>query len=262
MIRQKMARLLCLAACLALISRPVAFIAGGTAPSQSAARRPRTAVSAHWMDHLKWGGSTPSFDVIEKAKAFAAVKTSDEAGAFYSDDYIFRGSIIGPITHQDVADTQTRFNVQDAYPDLDRGVFGFTVDPENPYRCFFFERWTGTHTGEIRIGGSVIEPTGNRVETPLHMTSVTFNPEGKIAYQSISPPVDRFEGNTKGAGAVFGLLVGAGVPAGSPSVGEPLLILQQKFAQAAGFLGKQWSEEEDIPSWWKSSARGADPNDM
>merc|ERR1711879_598618 len=134
--------------------------------------------------------------------------------------------------------------------------------PQNPYRCFFFERWTGTHTGEINLGPMTIPPTGNRIETPIHVTSITWNPQGKIVYQAISPPVDRFEGNTKGGGAVFGLLVGAGVDTGSPSVGNPFLMLQQKLVQALGFLGKQWSDDAEIPAWWKSTAKGADPNDM
>jgi len=215
------------------------------------------------MDHLRFGDSLPSFDVLERTMEYASLKTNEAMAGYYADDYIFRGSIIGPITNQDVIDTQSGFNVADAYPDLDRGLFGFQVDPNNPYRCFFFERWTGTHTGVIKLGPLITIPaTNRRIETPLHITSITWNPEGKIAYQSISPPVDRFEGNTKGAGAVFGLLVGAGVDSGPASVGLPTLMLQQKLVQATGLFGKQWSDEEQIPKWWKSSARGADPNDL
>jgi hypothetical protein len=154
------------------------------------------------------------------------------------------------------------FNIPGAYPDLDRGIFGFTLDPDNPYRCFFFERWTATNTGEIKLGPLTLPPTGRKVEIPLHVTSITWNPEGKIIYTSISPPVDRFEGNTKGAGATIGLLVGAGVNSGPPSVGLPTLMLQQKVVQLLGIFGKQWSDEADVPQWWKSKARGADPNDM
>ena len=188
--------------------------------------------------------------------------TDEEAIAYYADDYVFRGSIIGPISGQEVADTQKGFKIDTAYPDLDRGIFGFTIDPQTPYRCLFFERWTATNTGEAKIGPRTLPPTGNRVETPLHVSSITWNPEGKINYNSISPPVDRFEGNTKGAGAVFGLLVGAGIDSGPASVGLPTLMLQQKIVQKLGFLGKQWSDEADVPAWWKSKARGADPNDI
>jgi hypothetical protein len=74
--------------------------------------------------------------------------------------------------------------------------------------------------------------------------------------------VDRFEGNTKGGGAVFGLLNGAGIDNGPASVGLPTLMLQQKLVQASGLVGKQWSNEDRIPRWWKSAARGADPNDI
>ena len=84
--------------------------------------------------------------------------------------------------------------------------------------------------------------------------------DGKIVYQAISPPVDRFEGNTKGAGAIFGLLNGAGIDQGTPAVGSPWLMLQQRLAN--GRLGKLWSDEDRIPAWWRSAARGADPNDI
>ena len=35
-------------------------------------------VRAHWMDHLKFAGSTPTFDVLEKTKEYAACKTAEE----------------------------------------------------------------------------------------------------------------------------------------------------------------------------------------
>ena len=119
-------------------------------------------------------------------------------------------------------------------------------------------------TGEIKIGSLIsLPPTKKRVETPIHITSVTFNPEGKVVYESISPPVDRFKGNTKGSGAVFGLLAGAGLqlPAG---VGGTALMLQQRLNTdvLSGIFGKTWSSEDDVPKWWKSKAKGADPNDI
>ena len=132
-------------------------------------------------------------------------------------------------TLTEVAATQKGFNLLGAYPDIDRGIFGLTIDPKNPYRCFFFERWTGTNTGSIKIGSLLtLPPTGKSVETPIHISSIVWNPEGKIVYESISPPVDRFEGNTKGSGAVFGLLAGAGLQLPA-AVGDGALMLQQRL---------------------------------
>ena len=220
----------------------------------------------HWMDHLKFGGTTPSFDVLERTKEYVAatMKEQQASASFHADDYIFRGSVVGPITGRDVAETQKSFNLLGAYPDIDRGIFGYHIDPENPYRCFFMERWTGTNTGEIKIGSLVtLPPTGKRVETPIHVSSVVWTPEGKICYESISPPVDRFEGNTQGAGAVFGLLAGAGLQLPA-NVGDAALMLQQRLNTdlLRGIFGKTWSSDAEVPSWWKSKARGADPNDI
>ena len=134
----------------------------------------------------------------------------------------------------------------------------------NPFRCFFFERWTGTMTGSIKIGSLLtLPPTQRRVETPIHVTSVVWNPQGKVVYETISPPVDRFEGNTKGAGAVFGLLAGAGLELPT-AVGDGALMLQQRLNTdlLRGIFGKTWSNEEEVPTWWKSRAKGADPTDI
>ena len=166
------------------------------------------------------------------------------------------------MTGIDVRETQEGFNLLGAYPDIDRGIFGYTIDPQNPYRCFFFERWTGTMTGSIKIGSLVtLPPTQKRIETPIHVTSVVWNPEGKVVYEGISPPTDRFEGSTKGLGAVYGLLFGAGL-APPAQVGDLSLMLQQRLVTDVLGVGRAWSKDEDLPSWWKSQAKGADPTDL
>ena len=224
-----------------------------------------TASSEHWMDVLKFDGA-PSFDVLEKTQEYIAATAASTQAApeFHAGDYVFRGSIVGPITAKDVAATQKGFNLLGAYPDIDRGIFGLTIDPKNPYRCFFFERWTGTNTGSIKIGSLLtLPPTGKSVETPIHISSIVWNPEGKIVYESISPPVDRFEGNTKGSGAVFGLLAGAGLQLPA-AVGDGALMLQQRLNTdlLSGIFGRTWSRDAEVPAWWKSKAKGADPNDI
>jgi hypothetical protein len=74
--------------------------------------------------------------------------------------------------------------------------------------------------------------------------------------------LDHFKGNTKRAGAIYGLLSGAEVDMGNASVGDVKLRLQQRLINAIGSFGSPWSKDADIPSWWKSKAKGADPNDM
>lgn len=220
-----------------------------------------TVLHAHWMEFLKYD-KDPKFDVIEKTKEFNSQMTHEDVAPYFADDYVFRGPVIGPITANDVAEAQKGFNVQNAYPNLKREVFGHTIDPENPYKCLFFERWSGVNSESIKLGPMSLPATGEIVELPTHVSSVHWNPEGKITYLALSPPLDRFEGNTKGVGAVLGLLVGAGVNQGNAQVGDGIFIAKQNFVQSLKFLGKQWSNEDDIPSWWKSKARGAGETDL
>mmetsp|Transcript_5020 Transcript_5020/g.14253 ORF Transcript_5020/g.14253 Transcript_5020/m.14253 type:complete len:284 (-) Transcript_5020:17-868(-) len=207
-------------------------------------------------------GEQPAFDVLAKTIAFATTYDDETRNQMYATDYVFRGSIIGPITRQDVTDTQDGFQIRDAYPNIDTRPFGFTVDPDNPFRCYYFERWEGTNTGDLQVGPLKMKATDNDVKLPTHIMSLHYNREGLVRYACLSSPLDRFEGNTRGAGAVFGLLVGGGLQSGNANVGDPLLRLQQRLTHAIGSFGRNWSLEVDIPRWFASKARGADPTDM
>jgi hypothetical protein len=232
-----------------------------SAASSYAGPPPSTVNTESWLDVLTYD-TPPSFDVLAKTIEFATSKSYEERNEYLSEDYVFRGPIIGPITFQDVKDTQQGFNIQDAFPNLETRPFGFTIDPDNAYRCYWFERWEGTNTNGVKLGPLDLPATNNDVKLPTHIMSVNWTPEGKIKYSCLSSPLDRFEGTTKGAGAIFGLLVGAGLDSGNASVGDGMLRFQQRLFHVIGGFGRNWSLEEDIPKWWKSKARGADPNDM
>lgn len=222
---------------------------------------PSQITTESWLDILEYE-EPPTFNVLSKTIEFATTKSYEERNSYLSEDYVFRGPIIGPITFADVQNTQQGFNIQDAFPNLETRPFGFSIDPDNPYRCYYFERWEGTNTNNVKIGPIDLPATNNDVKLPTHIMSVHWTPDQKIKYTCLSSPLDRFEGNTKGAGAIFGLLVGAGLDSGNASVGNGFLRFQQRLFHAIGGFGRNWSLEEDIPSWWKSKARGADPNDV
>ena len=222
----------------------------------------------HFLDYLKFDGTTPSFDVIEKTKAYTSeagyrsFSLKDIPTDYYDhDQYLFRGPIVGPIIRQELVDTNTLFGLSQSFPDLDRQAFGFCVDPENPYRCLYFERWTATHTGDVNYSVLTAPATGRSSVSPVFPFSVVWTPDGNIIYEHLSTAVDRFEGNTMGKVAVFGLLESAGISLGN-SVGDPVLSLLQKFNRFVNGPAQVFSRDEDIPNWWKSRARGADPNDM
>ena len=106
--------------------------------------------------------------------------------------------------------------------------------------------------------------TGRQSTSPAFPFSVVWDPDGRVIFEHLGPAVDRFEGNTKGKVAVFGLLDTAGLPL-DVSVGNPLLIFAQKvnaFLDFDGTSAKAYSKPEDVPSWWKSEAVGGEVNDV
>jgi len=221
-----------------------------------------TTTQEHWMDFLKFPESgPPDFDVVEKTKEFSKSMTYEDAEAYYDQDYVFRGSIIGPITAEDIRETLKRFNVMGAYPDLHMEQFGFTLDPDNPYRCYFFERWVGTNTESLQLGPITLPATHKKAVIPTHIMSVNWTPKGKIIYHCLSAPLDRFEGNTMGQGAVVGLLQNGGLALPVSSVGNPILIANQKYI-APLIQGKTFSNDIDVPTWWKSTSKAGETNDM
>ena len=98
------------------------------------------------------------------------------------------------------------------------------------------------------------------ISTPTHKATTTRS----WLFLGCLETMDRFEGNTKGKVAVFGLLDTAGLPL-DVSVGNPVLVFAQKvnaFLDFDGTSAKAYSKPEDVPSWWKSEAVGGEANDV
>ena len=104
--------------------------------------------------------------------------------------------MIGPIVRADLAGSQKGLGLTLAFPNLSVDSFGYTLDPENPYRCLYFQRWRAKHEGDLNVNGQVFPATETEVETPLSVFSVSWTPEAKIIYEGVGAVVDRFEGNT------------------------------------------------------------------
>lgn len=222
-----------------------------------------------FLDVLKWDGAQPDFDVLERFKQYASepgyisFRLRDIPDDYYSSDYVFRGPVVGPLSRKDLLETNKNFELDKSFPDLERQAFGFSVDPENPFRVLCFERWKGTHTGEFAPNGLGLElpATGNRMVTPVMPFSVWFDKEGKIIYETLAAAVDRFEGNTKGKVAVAGITETAGLPFNT-SIGDPVVRVVQKINRFFNVPVHSFSKAEDVPSWWKSKSVGNDPNDV
>jgi len=181
-----------------------------------------------------------------------------------ADDFCFRGPVIGPLNKHDYIEVLEYFGIYKALPDINPNCFGYSIDPENPLRTWFFVRATGTYQNPIGGPvGSLIAPKGQNYRGSPEAWSLTFNKDLQVRLITAGYVADRFDetSTTDGAGLSFGILksLGLSLPAG---VGDARLRLIQGFAsllQGTNLLPKPVSEESKIPSWWKSSKSGADP---
>jgi len=228
--------------------------------------QPKTAVKdvrskMPMFEYLKFD-KTPKFNVLAKTEEYVATQTvGNMSEDWYADDYVLRGPVIGPINRKDLATSQKGLDIVNAFPDIKIDSFGFTIDPENPYRCYYMQRWRATHTVDMDAYGTIYPATNTEMETPVSTFSVVWNPEGKIVYEQVGAVVDRLEGNTQGKAAVFGLLHTAGLKL-SASPGDSFFAFIQRIGHFVGGQGRSWSEEEELPSWWTDSSRGADATEQ
>jgi len=194
-----------------------------------------------------------------------------------SDDFIFRGPIIGPLTKVDYTEVLEYFRVYEAFPDIKPNCFGFTIDPLNPMKVRFFVQATGTYQRPLggfmgKFAATVSPPDGRNYRGSTEAWSITFNDLERMQVKCITAGyvVDRFEETdddlsttttTGGKGLSFGILHTIGIPLPT-TPGAPSLRLTQwvtnKFSSGPNaFFPKAFSNT--IPKWWKDARRGADP---
>jgi len=181
-----------------------------------------------------------------------------------ADDFIFRGPVIGPLNKKDYIEVLDYFGMHKAFPDLDNNCFGFSIDPDDPLRVWFFMRATGTY--QKPLGGpvgTILQPEGQKYRGSTESWSLTLNEDLKVRLINAGYVADRFDpsATTDGRGLSFGILSSLGLPLPSSS-GDPRLRLVQGITSllvGTGLVPKAVSPPEDVPMWWRSEKRGADP---
>eukprot|EP00899_Mesostigma_viride_P026966 jgi/Mesvir1/7454/Mv19229-RA.1 len=144
----------------------------------------------------------PAPKLIELCKAFVESRFGVDNPDLLAPEFYTILPVVGPLPKDAFLDIFGGFNLRDAFPDLDEGHFGFSVDPYQPNRVWYFSRGVGTHAGSFQG----IPPTGRVLQLVPTASAVVFNEQGKAIKFSTGYPVDREEGNTGGMSALFGIL--------------------------------------------------------
>jgi len=123
-----------------------------------------------------------------------------------AEDFKFIFPIVGPLTKTEFCTIFGGFKLREAFPDTRRNYFGFTVDPLEPNRVWFFARSQMTHTGVLKFGKSVYQPTGKEVVNTPQVLSFSFDKEGRCYKFTGGYSIDKTIGNCGGLGGVLGII--------------------------------------------------------
>jgi len=156
-------------------------------------------------------------DLIKKCKEVLSSNFGVDNNNLLADDFRFQAPIVGPLCKADFIRVYGSFKLEQALPDLSENIFGFTLDPIEPNRVWFFSRGTGTHTGDLNLGGgNIIGPTGTRIEWPVQASSMCFDKDGRLYQLTVGYACDKNIGTTGGLGALLGVLYAINKPLPCP----------------------------------------------
>mmetsp|Transcript_5208 Transcript_5208/g.7972 ORF Transcript_5208/g.7972 Transcript_5208/m.7972 type:complete len:236 (+) Transcript_5208:127-834(+) len=150
-------------------------------------------------------------DLINRAKQILGPEIgigTQDSGACLATDFEFVAAVVGPIGREEYLDALGGFKLEESF-DIEQNTFGFTVDPLQPNRVWWYGRQVSTQIAPF-MG---VEPAADTEELTLPPQSfhMDFTEEGLVKEFGFYT-VDRRQGNTGGLGGAFGYFYGVGKP--------------------------------------------------
>ena len=166
------------------------------------------------------------------------IGTKDD-GKCLADDFEFVAAVVGPIGKQEYLDALGSFKLTDSF-DIEQNFFGFTVDPLQTNRVWFFSRQVAKHIAPF-MGA---QPTDKELRLPPQLLHMDFNDEGLVKEFGFYT-VDRRQGNTGGLGGAFGYFYGVGKPLPIRECQPYKPSFRFRMLNMLGSLGKKLSKKKE-----------------
>lgn len=152
-------------------------------------------------------------DLILRAKEVLSpeieIGTNDD-GKCLAGDFEFVAAVVGPLPRDEYLEALGNFKLKDSF-DIEQNFFGFTVDPVQTNRVWFFSRQVAKHIAPF-MGA---QPEGTKddgvLTLPPQLLHMDFNADGLVKEFGFYT-VDRRQGNTGGLGGAFAFFYGVGKP--------------------------------------------------
>jgi hypothetical protein len=133
-----------------------------------------------------------------------------DGGACLAEDFEFVAAVVGPLPKDEYLDALGTFKLQNSF-DIKQNFFGFTVDPIQTNRVWFFTRQVARHVAPFMGAKPENTMDGGVLTLPPQLMHMDFNPDGLVREFGFYT-VDRRQGNTGGLGGAFGYFYGVGKP--------------------------------------------------
>lgn len=169
--------------------------------------------------------------------------TKDD-GACLASNFQFVAAVVGPLPKDEYLNALNSFKLTDSF-DIQQNFFGFTVDPLQTNRVWFFSRQVAKQIAPF-MGVSVENnPLEDGVlNLPPQLLHMDFNEEGLVTEFGFYT-VDRQQGNTGGLGGAFGYFYGVGKPLPIPECQPYKPSFRFRILGLIGKLGRKLSKKTE-----------------
>jgi hypothetical protein len=182
-------------------------------------------------------------DLIARAKKVLSpeieIGTKDD-GACIADDFEFVAAVVGPLPKDEYLAALKSFSLKDSF-ELTQNYYGFSVDPMQTNRVWFFTRQVAKHIAPFM--GAKPEDTKENLELPPQLLHMDFNADGLVKEFGFYT-VDRRQGNTGGLGGAFGFFYGVGKPLPIPECQPFKRSWQFRMLNFVGRIGTKLSNSK------------------
>jgi len=173
---------------------------------------------------------------------------------FATEEFVFRGPIIGPLNFEDNYAAITPHAPYLGFPDIKPNPTNCWLDEhDNDFGrhvyCILYP--TGTHTKMYPSPDGNFPASNNTIRSSGEVWSVLWNANMKVKMLTIGYPINSYRGSGCGFGAVFALVCTA-----DPSQAKSL-----KLGFAAEYIlhePRERSPWEKVPKWWFDYCEGPD----
>lgn len=170
------------------------------------------------------------------------IGTKDD-GACLADDFEFVAAVVGPIPKDAYLEALGSFKLEDSF-DIEQNFFGFTVDPLQTNRVYFFSRQVAKQIAPFM--GAMPEDTkdGGVLTLPPQLHHIDFDEDGLVREFGFYT-ADRRQGNTGGLGGAFGYFYGVGKPLPIRECQPYKPSFRFRMLNLLGKLGKKLAKKKD-----------------